>query len=89
MKAYGGIMKRRYDLTLNEETTEKLKKMLEPSGQSLSSLVASMIDEYVEKMEEFKAGAHIPDDVHNLSISDLGRMFMSIMTKMAENKKKP
>jgi predicted DNA-binding protein len=82
-------MKKHYDVTLNEEKTEELKVLLKANGQNLSGFLSSMVEEYVDSMNHFKKMACIPDDVSKISVGDFAKIFMSLMAKFAENKKKP
>jgi predicted DNA-binding protein len=82
-------MKKHYDLTLDEEKTEELKIILKANGQTLSGFLSSMVENYVDTMNGFKKSAGIPDDVSNFSVRDFAKLFISIMAKFAEDKKKP
>ena len=84
--------KKQYHLTLNEESTERVIKILRVANQSLSSYVATLIDEFAYSLDDPKLLKALDDGLENLKAGDallmMGRMLKGMTFGGKIDKKK-
>lgn len=82
-------MKKRFNVNLNRESTERLQEILSSSGQSLSGFISGMIDEYVETMDTMKGLRNPPKSPADLTVGQAVKMFSGLLGKWASEAPKP
>lgn len=74
--------KKQYHVTLNEESTEKVIRILDVANQSLSNYMSTVIDEFAASLDESGFSKALDDGLENLKASDalfmMGRMLQGI-----------
>lgn len=77
-------MKKRYNVTLDQESTEELQRLLDKSGQSLSSFLSALVVEYVEAMRLLTK--KLPSDASKVELGTFLQLFSGMVKKMSVKK---
>ena len=71
-------MKKRYDVSLNEEKVDELKKWLDKRGLTFSGYLSLLIDEQVEAVKLFA-----PDgNLKKVTVSKFGKLAFNMVKKL-------
>jgi len=80
--------KRRYNVTLNVASTEKVSKILKSAGLTLSGYLTVLVDEFARLADKSGYSRVLDDGLKNLKASDAFLMLGSIMKGIGVEKKK-
>jgi len=82
------VKKRRYNVTLNVASTEKVIKILKSAGLTLSGYLTVLVDEFARLTDKSGYSKVLKDGPENLKASDAFLMMGSIMKGIGVEKKK-
>jgi hypothetical protein len=80
--------KKRYNVSLNEESVDKVVKILKVAGLTLSGYLTVLVDEFARLTDDSGYSKILDDGIENLKVSDALSMMSKVLKGVGVEKKR-